>query len=143
MGDLRAALRGILRRPIYSAVAVAILALGLSAGIGVFTYFNGFHQPFPGVDAHRLVQVFDATDEDPYANLSYLDYVDYAAGATGAFEGVAAIQSGYAASIRHDASTEVLTQAIVRYAIDRIRLDQCRRPRGRLCPGRRDILCRR
>jgi putative ABC transport system permease protein len=89
-------------------VAVAILALGLSAGIGVFTYFNGFHQPFPGVDADRLVQLFDATEEDPYANLSYLDYVDYAAGATGAFEDVAAIQSGYAASIRHDASTEVV-----------------------------------
>ena len=108
MGDLRAALRGLLRRPLYSAVAVAILALGLSAGVGVFTYFNGFHQPFPGVDADRLVQLFDATDEDPFGNPSYLDYVDYAEGATQAFEGVAAIQAGYAASIRHDASTEVV-----------------------------------
>jgi hypothetical protein len=108
MGEVRSALSALLRRPLYSGVAVAILTLGLSAGIGVFTYANGFTQPFPGVDSRGLVQVFDATDEDPFRGFSYLDYVDYAENAAGAFEGVAAIVSGYAASIRHDASTEVV-----------------------------------
>ncbi len=108
MGDLRATLQGLIRRPFSSAVAVTILALGLSAGVGAFTYINGFRQPFPGVDARRLVRLFDATDEDPYGDLSYLDYLDYAKEATGAFEGIAAVQSGYAASVRHEASTEVV-----------------------------------
>ena len=57
MHDLRAALRSLLRRPGYPLVAVAILALGLAAAVAVFTYVNGFYQPFPGVDAGRLVRV--------------------------------------------------------------------------------------
>jgi predicted permease len=106
--DLRSAIRGLTRRPGHALVAVAILTLGLSAGIGTFTYLNGFSQPFPGVDPTGVVQVFDATEENPFGGLSYLDYLDYAAGASAAFEGVAAIQAGYAASIRHEASTEVV-----------------------------------
>ena len=106
--EVRSAARSLIRRPLYSAVAVTILALGLSAGIGVFTYVNGFSQPFPGVNADGLVQIFDPTEEDAFGGVSYLDYLDYAGGTTGAFEGVAAIQAGYAASIRHEASTEVV-----------------------------------
>ncbi len=56
--DLRAAIRSLVRRPFYPLVAVAILALGLSAAIAVFTYVNGFYQPFPGAEASRLVRLF-------------------------------------------------------------------------------------
>ena len=41
--DLRASIRSLRRRPSYALVAVGFLALGLAAGIAVFTYVNGFY----------------------------------------------------------------------------------------------------
>ncbi len=61
--DLTFALRGLRRRPVYAIVAVSILAVGLSASIAVFTYVNGFYQPFPGVNADGLVRLFGVEDE--------------------------------------------------------------------------------
>lgn len=104
--DLRVSIRGLLRRPAYPIVAVAILALGLSAFMAVVTYVNAFFQPFPGVDADRLVRVFGTEDDDAYQNLPYLDFVDYAA-AAGTFEGLAAAQPFYLASVRLETMTEV------------------------------------
>ncbi len=110
MHDLRAAVRGLLRRPYYPIVAVVILALGLSASIAVFTYVNGFYQPFPGVDAGGLVRVFGVASEEPYQDVSYLDFLDLAGGTGdggGAFDGLAAGQPYYAASVRLESMTEV------------------------------------
>lgn len=104
--DLRAILRGLLRRPGYPIVAVTILALGLTAGMAVFTYVHAFYRPFPGVDAGRLVRLFGVETEEAYQDVPYLDYLDYAA-ARGAFEGVAAAQPYYAASVRLETMTEV------------------------------------
>jgi predicted permease len=108
MHDIRAAINNIRQRPFYAVLAVGTLALGLTASIAVFTYVNAYYQPFPGVDADGLVQVFGMNDDNPYLNLSSLDYQDYAAGATGAFEGLAAAQSRFAASVRHETMTEVV-----------------------------------
>ncbi|MEM7351592.1 MAG: ADOP family duplicated permease [Acidobacteriota bacterium] len=110
--DLQATARGLLRRPAYPAVAVGILALGLSAGMAVFTYTQAFYQPFPGVDADRLVSLFAAQDDDAYQNISYLDFLDLTAASTapdGAFEGLAAVQPYYLASVRLEAQTEFAT----------------------------------
>jgi predicted permease len=104
--DVRAAMRRLWRRPLYPIVAVGILALGLTATIAVFTYINGFYQPFPGADANGLVRVFGVAEDDPYQNVSFLDYVDYA-GADRAFDGIAAAQAGFAASVRREQMTEV------------------------------------
>jgi predicted permease len=82
------------------------LALGLSAAISVFTYINGFYQPFPGVDADRLIRIFEVDSEDAYQDISYLDFLDYAT-ADGVFEGIAAVQPYYAASVRLETMTEV------------------------------------
>jgi len=79
LNDLRSFLHSLRHRPLSPIVAVGVLALGLSASLAVFTYINGFHQPFPGADARRLVRVFEADDESPYLDLPYLDYRDYAA----------------------------------------------------------------
>jgi predicted permease len=97
--DIRFTLRSMVRRPLFRAIAVLILALGLGASISVFTYLNGFHQTFPGADAEGLVQIFGASDQNPYLDVSYLDYLDYAE-STRSFESVAAVQSYYAASVR-------------------------------------------
>ena len=104
--DLRFAVRSIVRRPLFRAVAVLILALGLGAAVSVFTYLNGFYQPFPGADPNGLVQLFGADEENPFQDISYLDYLDYAQSAQ-AFEGLGAVQSYYAASVRHEEMTEV------------------------------------
>ncbi len=111
--DLRAAIRGLLRRPVYPIVAVSILALGLSAGMAVFTYVHAFFQPFPGVDADRLVSVFETETDEAYRNLSYLDFLDYAAAAKAsddhAFESLAAVQPYFLASVRLETLTEFAT----------------------------------
>jgi predicted permease len=107
LSDMRASVRGFRRRPFYPLVTVTILAVGLSAAVTVFTYFNGFSQAFPGADADRLVRVLGVERDDPYQDISYLDFVDYAAGATREFDGIAATAPFYAASVRREAMTEV------------------------------------
>jgi putative ABC transport system permease protein len=104
--ELRSAIRSAMRRPFYPIVAVIILALGLTASIAAFTYINGFYQPFPGVDAGRLVRVFGVANDAPYQDISYLDFLDYDA-AERTFDGIAAVQPYYAASVRHENMTEV------------------------------------
>jgi len=104
--DLRASVRGIRRRPLYPLVAVAILAIGISATVTVFTYFNGFYQPFSGVETKGLARLFGVEAEEPFQDIAYLDYLDYAA-QTASFEGFAAVQPYYAASVRHATMTEV------------------------------------
>jgi len=104
--DLGGSLRNLRRKPYYPLVAASILALGLSASISVFTYINGFYQPFPGADAEGLVRVLGIDGDGAYQDISYLDFLDYAA-ADGAFEAFAAVQPYYAASVRLETMTEV------------------------------------
>ena len=79
--------------------------LGLTATVAVVTYINGFYQPFPGVDASGLYQLFGNTEESPYLPVSYLDFEDYAKSAK-SFKGITASASN-AASVRHTNETEV------------------------------------
>jgi putative ABC transport system permease protein len=112
--DLKLAFKSFVRRPPFRAVAVAILALGLAAAISVFTYTNAFHQPFPGADPHGLVQLFGSDAENPFLDISFLDFQDYAATAR-SFQGMAATQPYYAASVRHEDMTEVaFVEAVTR-----------------------------
>lgn len=104
--DLKLALRSFIRHPHHRLVAVGTMAVGLAAAISVFTYLNAFHQPFPGADPHGLLQLFGAGEEGPYLDISFLDFQDYAA-ETRSFQGMAAVQSYYAASVRHEDMTEV------------------------------------
>ncbi len=106
VSEIRTTVRVLLRRPLIPAVEVSVLTLGLTAAIAVFTYINGFFQPFPGVDPVGLVRLFGVTPEDPYQDISYLDFLDYAR-ADGAFAGIGAAQTGYAASVRREGMTEV------------------------------------
>lgn len=103
---VRSSFRLIRRRPFYCIAVVLILTLGLSSTMAVFTYMNGFYQPFPGVDAHGLVRLFEATEQEAFRDISYLDFLDYRV-ADEAFEGFAATQLFYAASVRRETMTEV------------------------------------
>jgi putative ABC transport system permease protein len=104
--ELRCSIRTLRRRPVYPVVAIIIMAIGLSAGVAVFTYINGFYQTFPGVDADRLVRIFGVDNDADYQDLSYLDFRDYAA-AQGALQAICAAAPFYAASVRLETMTEV------------------------------------
>ena len=52
---LRMAVRSLIRRPFYSAVAITILTLGLAASTTVVTYINSFFSPIPGINSERLL----------------------------------------------------------------------------------------
>ncbi len=105
---LRQTMRRFIKTPGFAALPVITLALGISASTGVFTYINSFSQPFPGVDGGGLLDLYRVTDGNPYGSFSYADVLDFASAEIGALEGVAAVQTGWAASIRHEHMTEVV-----------------------------------
>jgi hypothetical protein len=60
--DLRHGLRGLLRQPGYSALAVATLALGIGATTVMFTLVQGvLLSPLPGDDPDALMMVWETT----------------------------------------------------------------------------------
>jgi predicted permease len=76
--DLRHSLRLLRRAPGFSAVAVAVLALGIGANTAVFSLVNALVlQPRPG-RIERLVGVFSRNRQKPdqYNDFSYGQYVD-------------------------------------------------------------------
>ena len=77
IADLRYALRNILRRPAFSALAVLTLAVGIGVNAVAFTAVNAllFHPfVFEGVD--RLGWVMLASPGNPYGQLSYTEFTD-------------------------------------------------------------------
>jgi predicted permease len=75
--DVRAAWRSLLRQKAATALALAMLALGISANVAVFTMVNGlFLRPFPVPEPDRLVYINEAA---PKWNLEYvgINYPDF------------------------------------------------------------------
>lgn len=85
--DIRYAIRSLLKRPGFAAVAVITLALGIGANSTIFSLANSlFLRPLPVDDPHSLVWIF--TDrENP---TSYPDYLDYRDQGSDLFNGVLA-----------------------------------------------------
>lgn len=81
VNDLRLSLRALTRRPVYAAVSVGVLALGLAASSTAFNFVNSFYQKIPGATAgDRLSTVyFVGQDTGWTARVSYPDFLDYAA----------------------------------------------------------------
>jgi predicted permease len=90
--DVRYAFRGLRRAPLFTAVAVATLALGMAATTTIFSVFEAvLLRPWPFVDASRLV-VAETTrpGTDDRWSVNYADYEDWRA--AGVFEAVAVHQ---------------------------------------------------
>ncbi len=77
--DLRYAVRGLLRRPGFTAVALLSLALGIGANTAIFTLLDTiFLQPLPVRDIARLAEVYTVSPDIPgYLPLSQLNLNDY------------------------------------------------------------------
>ncbi|NNF25975.1 MAG: FtsX-like permease family protein, partial [Gemmatimonadetes bacterium] len=99
-------------RPLYGAVSLGILTIGLTATITTFAYLNSFGQGIPGAESGGLVEIWGADRETPYQRTSFLDYESYADEARG-LEALTAVVHGYMASVRHEELTEVAVLSAV------------------------------
>ena len=90
--DLRIGVRGLTRRPGFTATAALTLSIGIGATAAVFTVMNGLlFRPLPVPDPEELVvvaQLDEHTAEFPH-ELSYPEYLDYRE-RSDVFEGLAA-----------------------------------------------------
>jgi len=78
--DLRQAVRGFLRRPGFTAVAVGALALGIGANIAIFSVFHAVVlRPLPFEDPERLVAVWEKNPERDWhqAQVAAANFLDW------------------------------------------------------------------
>ena len=90
--DLRYGLRSLRKSPVYSAVAILTLALGIGANSAMFSVVHGVlvtGVPYPQLD--RLVFITEALPKSPI-NVSWPDYLDWRKQST-SFEHMAVFQS--------------------------------------------------
>jgi predicted permease len=77
MTDLHYALRSVFKQPIFSAVVVITLALGIGANTAIFTVVNAVVlRPLPFQDAERLAMIWTTKDVNQEQPLSFADYND-------------------------------------------------------------------
>lgn len=92
ISDLRVALRGLRRRPLFAFTAIVTVALGVGATTAVFSVLHGvLLSEMPYDEPDRVVRVFGYYGADPsgFGTISYPNFHDIREGAA-AFEGAAA-----------------------------------------------------
>src|SRR6185436_1500653 len=78
MRDLRYAFRLIRRQPMFAALLIATLTLGIGASTGMFSVVNGvLLKPLPYGDPARLVWMYGSFRGSDSAAVSPPDFVDY------------------------------------------------------------------
>src|SRR5215213_11174422 len=94
--DIQFAVRGLLKRPAFAAVAVLTLALGIGANTAIFSVFNAvLLRPLPLKEPDRLMTFWHSA---PAKGLRHLDLNDalfaYYRDRTRTFESLAAHETG-------------------------------------------------
>ena len=78
MRDIRYAIRVLLARPGFSAVAILTLALGIGANTAIFTVVNAvLLRPLPFREPNRLVMLLERTTQLSTMTTSWQNYVDW------------------------------------------------------------------
>lgn len=114
--DLQFAMRGLLKKPAFAAIAVLTLALGIGANTAIFSVvYAVLLRPLPLKDPDRLMTFWHSA---PAKGLSHMDVNDalfsYYRDRSRAFESLAAFETGEF-SLTGRGEPEVLTGAIVTY----------------------------
>jgi putative ABC transport system permease protein len=92
--DIRYALRGLFRNPLFAIFALAILALGIGTSTAIYGVVNTvLLKPLPYSEPNRLMRVYGAWEQGSREGISPPDFVDYRA-RTHAFESLAS-ESNY------------------------------------------------
>ena len=115
--DARFALRTLARSPIYAAVAVATLALGIGATTSVFSVLSGvLLRPLPYHDDGALVSVYERREDGGLRLASYPTFLDWraqlSAGAGGPFADLSFVR-GLSVLVRGDEAPERITTGFV------------------------------
>src|SRR5688572_26168659 len=93
--DLRYGFRTLLKRPGFTVVAIATLALGIGASTVIFTVVDAaLLRGLPYKESDRLVHLWERTPKGEFSKreFSYPDYQDYQQ--NNVFEGLAAYTGG-------------------------------------------------
>jgi putative ABC transport system permease protein len=96
--DIRYAVRGLLKKPGFTFVAVLTLALGIGANAAIFTAVDAaLLRPFPYKDPAALVHVWETSPQSEFSEHgpAYPDYLDWRAQAN-SFEEMASYNAGAA-----------------------------------------------
>lgn len=116
INEVRFAVRGLLKRPVFSAIAIATLALGIGANTAIFSVVNAvLLRPLPLKDPDRVMTFWHAA---PAKGLAHMDLnealVAYYRDRTRTLESLAAFESGEF-SLTGAGEPEVLSGAVVTY----------------------------
>ncbi|HEX8775435.1 MAG TPA: ABC transporter permease [Pyrinomonadaceae bacterium] len=110
--DVRYGVRMLIKRPGFTLIAVAILALGIGANTAIFSLINAtLWRQLPVSEPESLVYVHSGNPNNPYSNASYPDYVEFR-DQNQVFAGLAA-WAGISASINSNDQTDLIVGAIV------------------------------
>ena len=111
--DLRYAFRSLRQKPLFAAVVILPLALGIGANTAIFTVVDAaLIRPLPYYQPNRLVQIWESKpkqEPEPYP-ASYLDLQDWRGASS--FESFAAYVDG-AITLNEKQQTERVTAAVV------------------------------
>src|SRR5438309_1063504 len=78
MSNLRLALRGLIKNPAFSAVAVITLALGIGANTAIFSIVNAvLLRPLPYPDADRIMVLNESSGPGQDYSVALPDYFDW------------------------------------------------------------------
>src|SRR3979409_538819 len=92
--DLRYAIRSLRRAPGFTAVAVAVLAIGIGANSAMFSLVDAaLVRPLPFAHADRLVMLWERSTRFAHNRVSPLNFLDWSEQQR-AFASVAAIAGG-------------------------------------------------
>jgi predicted permease len=110
--DVRYGVRMLVKKPGFTIVAVATLALGIGANTAIFSLINAtLWRQLPVSEPESLVYVYSGNPGSPYSNASYPDYVEFR-DQNRVFSGLAA-WGGISASLNSNEQTDLITGAIV------------------------------
>ena len=110
--DMKYTLRTMARSPLFTAVALLTLALGIGASSTIFAFVNAILvRPLPVDRPEEIVHIYTSSNEEPYSTSSLADYRDLRDN-TDAFTGVIGHASAIA-TLQHETRSEILVGELI------------------------------